>query len=42
MCPSPLLIFAAAATASTTSSYLCICTFAHLCGPCANKTTEKQ
>ena len=24
------------------NSYLCICAFAHLCGPFANKTTEKQ
>ncbi len=41
MCPPPSLIFAAA-TASTSSSYLCICAFAHLCGPCTNKTTEEQ
>jgi hypothetical protein len=24
------------------NSYLCNCAFAHLCGLCANKTTEKQ
>ena len=24
------------------NSYLCICAFAHLCGPCTNKTTKKQ